>query len=247
MLVGCISNIPRSTINQEKDSGPSLSKETVDRLLNLRLDVRAEPKSKMGNRPNYIVAGNSYSLLESNVGYSENGLASWYGNKFHGNVTANGEVFDMYGLSAAHKQLILPALVKITNLENGKSTILRVNDRGPFYADRLIDVSVAAAVQLGFYEKGLAKVNVEVVDVEAEPVIYTIEVGDFADNESALALLLELRAMIGFESERIRIRPFSDSSYGIEIGPIEKKINLEKIESLIKVMGLPGFRVLLKD
>ena len=88
---------------------------------------------------------------------------------------------------------------------------------------------------------------VEVVDVEAEPVIYTIEVGDFADNESALALLLELRAMIGFEPERIRIRPVSGNSYKIEIGPIDKKINLEKIESLIKVMDLPGFRVLLKD
>ena len=246
-LVGCLSNSPISTINQEKDSGPSLSNETVHRLLNLRLDVRAEPKSKMGNRPHYIVAGKSYSLLDSNVGYSENGLASWYGKKFHGNVTANGEVFDMYALSAAHKQLILPAFVKITNLENGKSTILRVNDRGPFYEDRLIDVSVSAAVQLGFYEEGLAKVNVEVVDIEAESVSYTIEVGAFADNESAIALLTELRMKIGFESERIRIRPVSDSSYWIEIGPIDQKGNLEKIESLIKVMDLPGFRVLLKD
>ena len=89
--------------------------------------------------------------------------------------------------------MILPAFVKITNLENGRSTILRVNDRGPFYDDRLIDVSVAAAVQLGFYEKGLAKVHVEVLDIEAGAVSYTIEVGWFADNESALALLVELR------------------------------------------------------
>jgi len=245
-LGGCISNSPSSVITLEKDSGPSLSNETVRRLVNLRLDVQVEPKSKMGNRSHYTVAGKSYSLLDTNVGYSENGLASWYGNKFHGNVTANGEVFDMYGLSAAHKQLILPAFVKITNLENGKSTILRVNDRGPFYEDRLIDVSVAAAVQLGFYEKGLAKVNVEVVDIEAESVSYTIEIGDFADNESALALLRELRTMIGFESGRIRIRPVSEISYRIEIGPIDQKSNLEKIESLIKVMDLPGFRILRK-
>ena len=201
----------------------------------------------MGNRSPYIVAGKSYNLLTSNTGYSEIGLASWYGNKFHGNFTANGEVFDMYGLSAAHRHLILPAFVKITNLENGRSSILRVNDRGPFYDDRLIDVSVAAAVQLGFYEKRLAKVHVEVLDIEAGSLSYTIEVGQFADNESALALLVELRTKIDFESEKIRVKPISSSSYSIEIGPIDKKRNLEKIEALIKVMDLPSVRVLLKD
>jgi rare lipoprotein A len=194
-----------------------------------------------------MVAGKSYNLLSSNTGYSEIGLASWYGNKFHGNFTANGEVFDMYGLSAAHRHLILPAIVKITNLENGRSSILRVNDRGPFYDDRLIDVSVAAAVQLGFYEKGLAKVHVEVLDIEAGTLSYTIEVGQFADNESALALLVELRTKIDFESEKIRVKPISSSSYSIEIGPIDKKRNLEKIEALIKVMDLTSVRVLLKD
>ena len=194
-----------------------------------------------------MVAGKSYNLLSSNTGYSEIGLASWYGNKFHGNFTANGEVFDMYGLSAAHRHLILPAFVKITNLENGRSSILRVNDRGPFYDDRLIDVSVAAAVQLGFYEKGLAKVHVEVLDIEAGTLSYTIEVGQFADNEAALALLVELRTKIDFESEKIRVKPISSSSYSIEIGPIDKKRNLEKIEALIKVMDLTSVRVLLKD
>ena len=246
-LGGCLLNSPSDTINHERDSGPSLSNETVRQLLNLRLDVNAESKSKMGNRSPYIVAGKSYNLLSSNTGYSEIGLASWYGNKFHGNFTANGEVFDMYGLSAAHRDLILPAFVKITNLENGKSSILRVNDRGPFYDDRLIDVSVAAAVQLGFYEKGLAKVHVEVLDIEAGSLSYTIEVGQFADNESALALLVELRTKIEFESEKIRVKPISGSSYCIEIGPIYKKRNLEKIESLIKVMDLPSARVLFKD
>ena len=238
-----MSNSPRHIINHERDFGPSLSNEMVRQLLNLRLDVRAESKSKMGNRSPYMVAGKSYNLLSSNTGYSEIGLASWYGNKFHGNLTANGEVFDMYGLSAAHRHLILPAFVKITNLENGRSSILRVNDRGPFYDDRLIDVSVAAAVQLGFYEKGLAKVHVEVLDIEAGTLSYTIEVGKFADNESALALLVELRTKIDFEFEKMRVKPISGSSYGIEIGPIYKKRNLEKIESLMKVMDEPSVRV----
>ena len=113
--------------------------------------------------------------------------------------------------------------------------------------DRLIDVSVAAAVQLGFYEKGLAKVHVEVLDIEAGTVSYTIEVGRFADNQSALALLVELRNKIDFESEKIRVKPISGSSYGIEIGPIYRKRNLEKIESLMKVMDVPSVRVFLKD
>ena len=153
----------------------------------------------------------------------------------------------MYGLSAAHRHLILPAFVKITNLENGRSSILRVNDRGPFYDDRLIDVSVAAAVQLGFYEKGLAKVHVEVLDIEAGTLSYSIEVGQFADNESALALLVELRTKIDFESEKMRIKPISGSSYGIEICPIYRKRNLEKISSLMKVLDVPSVRVFSKD
>ena len=131
-LGGCLSNsLGRPTI-REKDSGPSLSKDRVVQLLSLRLDIRYEPKSKMGNRSPYRVSDRSYSLLESNAGYSEIGLASWYGYKFHGNVTANGEVFDMYNLSAAHKHLLLPAFVRVTNLENGNSTILIVNDSGHF-------------------------------------------------------------------------------------------------------------------
>ena len=93
----------------------------------------------------------------------------------------------------------------------------------------------------------MAKVHVEVLDVEAGTVSYTIEVGQFADNESALSLLVELRTMIDFESEKMRVKPISGSSYGIEIGPIDEKRNLEKIESLIKVMDLPSVRVLIKD
>ena len=246
-LGGCLSHNSGKTIIQEKDSGPSLSKDRVRQLLSLRLDVRSEPKSKMGNRSPYRVAGKSYSLFQSNVGYSEIGLASWYGYKFHGNVTANGEVFDMYNLSAAHKHLLLPAFVRVTNLENGNSTILRVNDRGPFYDDRLIDVSVSAAVQLGFYENGLAKVKVEIVDVEADSLSYTIEAGDFEDYELAFDLLLELRSRIDFDPEKISVKRFSNTSHGIEVGPIYNKRKLEKIESLIRVMDLPGLRIFLNN
>ena len=92
------------------------------------------------------------------------GTASWYGTKFHGRDTANGETFDLYGMTAAHKTLPLPSYVKVTNLENGRVVTLRVNDRGPFYSDRIIDLSFAAAKKLGFAEKGVARVKVEGID-----------------------------------------------------------------------------------
>src|SRR5690606_4085974 len=96
--------------------------------------------------------------------YPETGTASWYGTKFHGQPTANGEKYDLYGMSAAHKTLPLPSYVKVTNLDNGRSVTLRVNDRGPFYSDRVIDLSFAAAKKLGYAETGTARVKVEGID-----------------------------------------------------------------------------------
>ena len=102
--------------------------------------------------------------MPNNIGYREIGIASWYGKKFHGRKTAMGEKYDMYGLSAAHKALPLPTMVRVTNLDNGRSIEVRVNDRGPFHEDRVIDLSYAAARALGFETKGTAPVVVEAID-----------------------------------------------------------------------------------
>jgi peptidoglycan lytic transglycosylase len=110
----------------------------------------------------YIVAGREY-VPQENVNYSATGLASWYGDDFHGRYTANGEIFDMNAISAAHPTLPLPSYVRVTNLANRRSIVVRVNDRGPYAGDRLIDVSVRTAKLLGFYGDGLAKVKVEYV------------------------------------------------------------------------------------
>jgi rare lipoprotein A len=110
----------------------------------------------------YVVAGRTY-VPEENNGYLAEGLASWYGDAFHGRQTANGEVFDMHSLSAAHPTLPLPSYVRVTNLRNKRSIIVRVNDRGPYHADRVIDLSVRAAKLLGFHENGVARVRVEYV------------------------------------------------------------------------------------
>ena len=122
-------------------------------------EVRAEPRSRGGNK-HYSVLGKRYQVLDSEHGYQEQGGASYYGKKFHGRRTSSGEVYDMYAFSAAHKSLPLPSYARVTNLDNGKSIVVRVNDRGPFHANRIIDLSYAAAVKLGYREKGVARVEV---------------------------------------------------------------------------------------
>ncbi|HVI25357.1 MAG TPA: septal ring lytic transglycosylase RlpA family protein [Xanthomonadaceae bacterium] len=123
-------------------------------------EVEDLPRSRYGNRSPYTVLGKSYHVLDSAEGYHEVGLASYYGNKFHGRRTSNLEVYDMYAFTAAHKTLPLPSFARVTNLDNGKSVIVRVNDRGPFHDGRVIDLSFAAAVKLGVYPRGTAKVDV---------------------------------------------------------------------------------------
>lgn len=120
--------------------------------------------SKKNSKYQYTVLGQTYRVLPSSEGYLEIGVASWYGKKFHGRLTANGETYDMYGLTAAHKSLPLPTRVKVTNLDNGRKIVLRVNDRGPFHDNRLIDLSYQAALKLGFANKGTAPVVVEALN-----------------------------------------------------------------------------------
>lgn len=125
---------------------------------------RVEPRARYGNKPVYSVLGKTYTLLPDPSGYVERGTASWYGNKFHGYLTSSFEPYDMYAFSAAHKTLPLPSYARVTNLDNGKSVVVRINDRGPFHDGRLIDLSYAAAVKIGVWPKGTAPVEVRVID-----------------------------------------------------------------------------------
>ena len=123
----------------------------------------SEAFSELGNKSPYSVNGRFYYVMEDPAHYRARGKASWYGNKFHGRKTSSGETFDMYAMSAAHRNLPLPTFLEVTNLDNGKVVIVKVNDRGPFVDDRLIDLSYAAAVKLGMMEKGTAPVEVRAV------------------------------------------------------------------------------------
>ncbi len=128
---------------------------------------RHEPRSKYGNGPVYEVFGKRYTVMPSGRGYRERGVASWYGKKFHGNLTSNRETYDMYKMTAAHKTLPLPSYVRVRNLRNDKSIVVRVNDRGPFVHNRIIDLSYSAALKLDMIRDGTSLVEVTAIDVDA--------------------------------------------------------------------------------
>ncbi|WP_166423213.1 septal ring lytic transglycosylase RlpA family protein [Paraglaciecola sp. 20A4] len=151
-----------SRYKQSKDSAPSAIKEGIT------FDD-AEPEFEpyaLANLRSYTVLGKHYTPLKTGKGYSATGGASWYGQKFHGHLTSNGETYDMYAMSAAHKTLPLPSYVRVTNLKNGRETIVRVNDRGPFHDNRIIDLSYAAAMKLGMLSTGTTQVKIDVIHID---------------------------------------------------------------------------------
>lgn len=161
-----------------------------------------EPPSRGGNS-DYTIGGIRYQVMASADGYRAEGIASWYGEKFHGHTTSNGEVYDMYQLSAAHTRLPLPTYVRVTNLENGREVIVRVNDRGPFHDNRLIDLSYAAAVRLGFADQGVARVRVEALprnqhaSAAQAPAHYWLQFGAFREERTARQFGQEVSRELG--------------------------------------------------
>ena len=244
LLSGCISIGSNQLREGQVDSGPELSEEDIGKILKLRIDLSKQAsRSKMGNASPYEVLGNLYTVLPDNKGYSEVGLASWYGKKFHGRKTSNGETFDMYGLSGAHRSLVLPAFVRVTNMENGKSAVVRVNDRGPFHENRLIDLSVAAAIQLGFYKRGLARVRVEIVDSQVERPRYKIEVREIHEERKALEFMEQMRELTLSNSILVSLEFLSDSKYVVTIGPLLEGDEVDRFEALVKLLDVPNYRI----
>ena len=161
-------------------------------------EVRSEPRAATGNKA-YTVLGQQYRVLSNEAGFAEEGLASYYGNKFHGRRTSSQEVYDMYAFTAAHKTLPLPSFARVTNLDNGKSIVVRVNDRGPFHKGRVVDLSYAAAVKLGYREKGVARVRVEALVPETEI--------SQAQNNSAIDKLIESMPTAGVAPAKQDVMP----------------------------------------
>lgn len=213
---------------------------------------KAEPRSLYGNKSPYTVRGRTYRVLPSARGYDERGIASFYGNKFHGYKTSSLETYDMYAFSAASTTLPLPSYARVTNLQNGKSVIVRVNDRGPFHDNRLIDLSYAAAVKIGVWPKGTGLVEVRGIDpahpaqelpapaavTSGHPGIY-LQVGAFADADNAARLAQRLRqANLGavevseavINGQRVR---------RVRVGPLASVDRADQVSARIEGMGLP--------
>ncbi|MCZ6619467.1 MAG: septal ring lytic transglycosylase RlpA family protein [Gammaproteobacteria bacterium] len=189
---------------------------------------RREPKSKRGNPPTYTVSGRTYHVLDSAVGYRATGNASWYGKKFHGRLTSSGEPFDMFKLTAAHTTLPIPTYLKVTNLDNGRSTVVRVNDRGPFHDDRIIDLSYAAAVKLDFASDGTARVRVETFARQPD---FFLQAGAFRELAAADALRDDLRALTGKSVYVVRVS--DDRLFRVRLGPVYGRPEAVRLQALI--------------
>ena len=224
---------------------------------------RVEPLSRGGNPSSYVVFGQRYHPMKQSRGFVQRGIASWYGRKFHGRKTSNGETYDMYAMTAAHKRLPLPSFVEVTNLENGRRVTVRVNDRGPFHDNRVIDLSYAAASRIGMLGKGTALVEVRAIDPRApstpptriassprpdkanptsNPVAQAprifLQAGAFADGTNAEKLRQRLQSNL---SRNVRIAP-ADASFGrvhrVQIGPLASVEVADRMSTALQDLGI---------
>ena len=222
---------------------------------------RPEPRSKYGNGPVYEVLGKRYTVMESSENYQQRGVASWYGKKFHGNLTSNREVYDMYAMTAAHKSLPLPTYVRVRNLKNNKSVVVRVNDRGPFLHNRLIDLSYAAAIKLDMVRDGTSLVEVTAINFDqaagdrpvrrasppapAEPVEpgpavnpVFVQVGAFGERINAERQLAEL-SLAGIGSAFIdEQRTPERALYRVRIGPVASVAQYDTLVTELERIGI---------
>jgi len=213
---------------------------------------RPDPILTLGNLSPYTVLGETYHILPSLANYRERGIASWYGTKFDGQKTSNGEIYDLYAATAAHKTLPIPCYARVTNLENGRSVVVRVNDRGPFHSDRLIDLSYGAAVKLGFMEVGTAPVEVEVmnlagIDDRRGTLLGSyrfVQLGAFGSESSAQRLRAELEALV---SPPVAVSPVDTGSgllYRVRIGPMESNEEILLVQQRLQASGYTGTQLL---
>ncbi|HFE37446.1 MAG TPA: septal ring lytic transglycosylase RlpA family protein [Gammaproteobacteria bacterium] len=228
----------------QRDSAPKNIPIDINRITDAV--PRHEPPSRYGNPENYTVRGQTYYTLTSSKGFTQRGDASWYGVKFHGKRTSSGETYDMYRMTAAHKTLPLPTYVKVTNLDNGKQIVVKVNDRGPFHTGRIIDLSYVAALKLDIVKNGTGRVEIETIDTIAsddkEQTVY-VQVGSFADKQNAKRIQNTLMAS-SIESDIYKVViPERQALYRVRVGPfLQRSDALELLDSLSD-LGVVGAQI----
>lgn len=207
-----------------------------------------EPLSRQGNMSTYVVRGIKYDLADITNGFKEEGIASWYGLKFHGELTSNGEIYNMYSMSAAHKHLPIPSYVKVTNLENNKQVVVRINDRGPFHEGRIIDLSYAAATKLDYANKGTARVKIELINVappsdgriapyQTDKLSHFIQIAAFSSAQSAENLVKQLIDE-GISSAYVaRDLSGSNQVHRVRIGPFDSEKQADSLRKSLKKKG----------
>ena len=210
---------------------------------------KTEPRSRRGNPPFYEVYGKRYHVLASSTNYRERGVASWYGKDFHGGPTSNGEKYDMYAMTAAHKTLPLPTYVEVVNLKNGKSVRVRVNDRGPFVANRLIDLSYSAASKLDMVREGTTLVEVRSLDAASpgsgpvSPNEIYVQAGAFGERANAEKLVDRLRAA-GIGVAFVREDEVNGKTmYRVRVGPVPTVAEFDRLLEELRGVGIADARL----
>jgi rare lipoprotein A len=218
---------------------------------------KTEPRSTLGNPTFYEVLGKRYFVLPSSEGYIERGVASWYGPGFHKERTATGDAYDMYAMTAAHKTLPLPCYARVTNLRNGHSVVVRINDRGPFKDGRIIDLSFTAASKLDMIREGTALVEVQVVGSDGGPApapqssakvapLY-VQAGAFSDEANATRLATRLKSA-GLTSAFVR-KDMSGTReiHRVRIGPIATVEEFDRVVQQLRTLGVDDARLAASD
>lgn len=201
-----------------------------------------EPLSRYGNPSDYKVDGRRYQVLKNSTGYKSRGIASWYATKFHKHRTSSGEPYNMYVMSAAHRTLPLPTYIKVKNLNNGREAIVKVNDRGPFHSNRLIDLSYAAAVKLGIYPHGTAPVEIETLLGPNTKGYYYVQAGAFNTKASANQLR---NTVLKMTASPVHVEHYQ-KHYVVRVGPFADKSLVDSLKQRLTRNGVRGaFSVLI--
>lgn len=223
-----------------------------------------EPRSKYGNPRSYVVFGKRYHVMNSSKNFVQRGIASWYGTKFHGKRTSSGEPYDMFAMTAAHKTLPLPTYVEVTNLDNQRKVIVKVNDRGPFVSGRIIDLSHTAARKLGIIGSGTGRVEIRAIDPSTygkpkksvipksakKPAVKParerlfVQVGAFSSSDNAERLQKDLYSRLG---PRLRIDTYyndAEKLYRVRIGPIASNTDAQQVNTRLNNIGFTNSRII---
>jgi rare lipoprotein A len=245
----------------------SVMSKKIDRAPSQPVDVSAiqdavprnEPRSRYGNPDSYVVNGKKYYVRKDSAGFQERGIASWYGTKFHGRRTSSGETYDMYAMTAAHKTLPLPTYVSVRSLDTGDSIVVKVNDRGPFHENRIIDLSYVAALKLGIAKAGTGLVEVRAIDpgnyrpgpvpvrlpTSAVDKGFYIQVGAFANLNNAQKLKRRLQGLADNLLEISEAGSRSSKLYRVRFGPITDINMADRIVTRLVKFGVTEHHIVL--